>query len=97
MAALQGLSTTAVAVSLSLGPPALLQIPSSRLYSGPRIPSPGIRIRSVRCKAAGENQQVYNGVYGPWTVESSDVQEVLLNLIFSYFNFYLHFLESYYY
>jgi hypothetical protein len=94
MAALQGLSTTAVAVSLSAGPPALLRIPSSRLYSGARIPSPGIRIRSVRCKAAGENQQVYNGVYGPWTVESSDVQEVLLTFSF---NFYLHFLQNYYY
>jgi hypothetical protein len=94
MAALQGLSTTAVAVSLSVGPPALLQIPSSRLCFGARIPPSRIRIGSVRCKAAGENQQVYNGVYGPWTVESSDVQEVLLTFSF---NFYLHFLENYYY
>lgn len=93
--ALQGLSTAAVAASVTVGPPALLRTPSSRLCYGGRIPSSRIRIGSVRCKAVGENPQgslsdtvVYKGVYGPWTVESSDVQEVFK---FSSFNFYLHF------
>ncbi|PNX75726.1 hypothetical protein L195_g031667 [Trifolium pratense] len=76
MAALQGLSTAAVAVSVSVGPPTLLRIPSSRLCCAARIPPSRIRVGSVRCQAAGENQQVYNGIYGPWTVESSDVQEL---------------------
>ncbi|CAL5209440.1 unnamed protein product [Lathyrus oleraceus] len=82
--ALQGLSTAAVAASVTVGPPALLRTPSSRLCYGGRIPSSRIRIGSVRCKAVGENPQgslsdtvVYKGVYGPWTVESSDVQEVI--------------------
>ncbi|KAI5400329.1 uncharacterized protein LOC127092722 [Lathyrus oleraceus] len=82
--ALQGLSTAAVAASVTVGPPALLRIPSSRLCYGGRTPSSRIRIGSVRCKAVGENPQgslsdtvVYKGVYGPWTVESSDVQEVI--------------------
>ncbi|CAK8573437.1 unnamed protein product [Lathyrus sativus] len=82
--ALQGLSTAAVAASVSVGPPTHLRIHSSRLSCGGRIPSSRIRIRPVRCKAVGENPQgslsdtvVYKGVYGPWTVESSDVQEVI--------------------
>ncbi|KAL1550519.1 hypothetical protein AAHA92_18468 [Salvia divinorum] len=36
---------------------------------------------SVKCQAVGEQPEstaVYPGVYGPWKVESSDVQEVLL-------------------
>ncbi|CAK7335595.1 unnamed protein product [Dovyalis caffra] len=33
----------------------------------------------MKCKAVGDSSQpVYNGVYGPWTVESSDVREVIL-------------------
>ncbi|KAL5069791.1 hypothetical protein RYX36_020678 [Vicia faba] len=82
--ALQGLSTAAVAASVSVGPPTLVRIPSSSLSCGGWVPSSTIRIRSVRCKAVGENPQgslsdtvVYKGVYGPWTVESSDVQEVV--------------------
>ncbi|KAI4343454.1 hypothetical protein L6164_010799 [Bauhinia variegata] len=43
-------------------------------------------IRSLqRCRALGENSQgslddgtVYEGIYGPWTIESSDVREVIL-------------------
>ncbi|PKA55279.1 Protein MEI2-like 4 [Apostasia shenzhenica] len=40
--------------------------------------------RTVRCEAAGEgtgetfDRTVYEGIYGPWTVESSDVREVIL-------------------
>lgn len=86
--ALRGLSTVAVAASVSAGPPTLLRIPSSSLCCDARIPSSTIRIRSVKCKAVGENPQgslsdtvVYKGVYGPWTVESSDVQEVLTHLL----------------
>jgi len=82
--ALQGLSTVSVAVSIS-STSNLVRIPSSSLC---RVSSPRIRIGSVRCKAAGENQQqVYNGVYGPWTVEAEDVKEVLT---FSSINFYPH-------
>lgn len=35
---------------------------------------------STRCQAAGDTSSsiVYKGVYGPWTVDSSDVQEVVL-------------------
>jgi len=37
--------------------------------------------RRIKCEAVGDSSQpVYNGVYGPWTVESSDVREVLFNL-----------------
>ncbi|KAF7839431.1 integral membrane protein [Senna tora] len=43
------------------------------------------RIGSVRCKALGENNRgsfddsiVYQGIYGPWTIDSSDVREVIL-------------------
>ncbi|KAJ6962368.1 hypothetical protein NC652_001128 [Populus alba x Populus x berolinensis] len=33
----------------------------------------------IKCEAVGDSSQpVYNGVYGPWTVESSDVREVIL-------------------
>uniref|UniRef100_A0A6M2F2N9 Uncharacterized protein n=1 Tax=Populus davidiana TaxID=266767 RepID=A0A6M2F2N9_9ROSI len=33
----------------------------------------------IKCEAIGDSSQpVYNGVYGPWTVESSDVREVIL-------------------
>lgn len=41
-----------------------------------------LRIGSVKCKALGEASQnsfdrtVYQGIYGPWTVDSSDVREV---------------------
>ncbi|KAL5721216.1 hypothetical protein ACHQM5_013803 [Ranunculus cassubicifolius] len=40
------------------------------------------RLKSVRCKALGDNNSVdstvYRGIYGPWTVDQSDVREVIL-------------------
>ena len=38
------------------------------------------RIGSIRCQALGDGSVdgiVYQGTYGPWTVDSSDVREVL--------------------
>ncbi|XP_057948057.1 uncharacterized protein LOC131143764 [Malania oleifera] len=43
-----------------------------------------VRIGSVKCQAVGESSQnsfgrvVYQGAYGPWSVEPSDVREVIL-------------------
>ncbi|KAM3705869.1 hypothetical protein ACB098_03G110000 [Castanea mollissima] len=38
-----------------------------------------LRNGSIKCKALGENSQTfYQGIYGPWTVDSSDVREVIL-------------------
>ncbi|GER31449.1 F3H9.20 protein [Striga asiatica] len=37
--------------------------------------------RGIRCRATGQAPQstaVYQGVYGPWKIESADVQEVIL-------------------
>ena len=52
-----------------------------------RVPS---RSSSVVCKAVrktgrqnSSSGDVYEGVYGPWTVDSSDVREVLLLLLYS--------------
>ncbi|KAL2326835.1 hypothetical protein Fmac_020262 [Flemingia macrophylla] len=83
--ALQGLSTVAVAASVcARSPGSRVDNGASRLCCGGRIPSSGRRI-SVRCKAVGENRQVslnqttvYEGIYGPWTVDDSDVREVIL-------------------
>ncbi|TKY75547.1 hypothetical protein E2542_SST04315 [Spatholobus suberectus] len=85
--ALRGLSTLAVAVTASVCPPgprSRIDSGTSRLCCGARIPSSGCRI-SVRCKAVGENRQgsldeatVYEGIYGPWTIDDSDVREVIL-------------------
>lgn len=44
------------------------------------------RLQSFRCRAVGESSQpqtslaetVYQGVYGPWSVDSTDVREVIL-------------------
>ncbi|RDX89065.1 hypothetical protein CR513_29251 [Mucuna pruriens] len=77
--ALLGLST--VAVSASVCPTG----PRWRVDSGTsRIPSSGCR-KTVRCKAVGDNRQgslaetiVYEGIYGPWTIDDSDVREVIL-------------------
>ncbi|XP_061364173.1 uncharacterized protein LOC133307643 [Gastrolobium bilobum] len=89
--ALRGLSTVAGAVAVR--PPSVpssVDSSTSRFCFGVRIPSSGasgcrIRIGSVRCKAFGENRQgsleetiVYEGIYGPWTIDSSDVREVIL-------------------
>lgn len=52
-----------------------------------RPPPPPRRLRtlrsslSVKCQSVGDQPEpsaVYRGVYGPWKVESSDVQEVVL-------------------
>ncbi|XP_050276060.1 uncharacterized protein LOC126718061 [Quercus robur] len=38
-----------------------------------------LRNGSIKCKALGESSQTfYQGIYGPWTVDSSDVREVIL-------------------
>ncbi|MED6219461.1 hypothetical protein PIB30_036051 [Stylosanthes scabra] len=88
---LQGLSTAALAIR---PPSLRFRVDSGRsrlLYDG-RIPSSGastsrIRTKSVRCAGLGESRQgsfsnsnsvVYEGIYGPWTIESSDVREVIL-------------------
>ncbi|KAJ8759387.1 hypothetical protein K2173_006907 [Erythroxylum novogranatense] len=61
--------------------------PSSSLSSGfsksGKIGERNRRTGWVQCEAVGESSQsqapaVYKGVYGPWTVEDSDVREVLL-------------------
>ncbi|OMO64561.1 hypothetical protein CCACVL1_21671 [Corchorus capsularis] len=44
----------------------------------------GLRNGKLKCKAVGESSQgsieptVYEGVYGPWTVDSEDIREVVL-------------------
>ncbi|XP_050374745.1 uncharacterized protein LOC126792339 [Argentina anserina] len=46
--------------------------------SSPRLPT---RLGSFKCKAqssSSQSQTVYQGVYGPWSVDSSDVKEVIL-------------------
>ncbi|KAK7270019.1 hypothetical protein RIF29_22868 [Crotalaria pallida] len=82
--ALGGLSTVAVAAAARPPPSPRFRVESgsSRLFYGGRVPAPGIRIG---CKAVGDNRQssldssvVYEGVYGPWTINSDDVREVIL-------------------
>ncbi|XP_021722985.1 uncharacterized protein LOC110690456 [Chenopodium quinoa] len=34
--------------------------------------------RQFQCKAIDQTQNVFQGVYGPWTIDSSDVREVIL-------------------
>ncbi|ESW14582.1 hypothetical protein PHAVU_007G000300 [Phaseolus vulgaris] len=87
--ALRGLSTVAVAVAVtaSVYPPGSrcrVDKGTPRLCCGARFPSSGRRI-SVACKAVGEKQQgpvdetiLYDGIYGPWTIDDSDVREVIL-------------------
>ncbi|PIA32831.1 hypothetical protein AQUCO_04300040v1 [Aquilegia coerulea] len=41
------------------------------------------RLKSIRCQALGDNNTsldstVYQGIYGPWSVDQSDVREVIL-------------------
>lgn len=85
--ALRGLSTVAVAMAVRPPPPppprSHLRVDSGawRLCCGDRITSSSA-IR-IGCKAVGENRQgslddsvVYEGIYGPWTIDSSDVREV---------------------
>ncbi|KAL9316877.1 hypothetical protein ACSQ67_013394 [Phaseolus vulgaris] len=96
--ALRGLSTMAVAVAVtaSVYPPGSrcrVDKGTPRLCCGARFPSSGRRI-SVACKVVGEKQQgpvdetiFYDGIYGPWTIDDSDVREVFILFIVSfYFN-----------
>ncbi|XP_058102893.1 uncharacterized protein LOC131246614 [Magnolia sinica] len=63
-----------------------LPISSRRSPSPSRRACPGIR--SIKCKAlredsqpqtyGGDDRTVYQGIYGPWTVDSTDVREVIL-------------------
>lgn len=52
------------------------------------FPSPS-KLSALKCKAAGQttpSPTVYQGIYGPWTVDSSDVREVhFSSFIFFYF------------
>ncbi|XP_023004744.1 uncharacterized protein LOC111497955 [Cucurbita maxima] len=44
------------------------------------FPSPS-KLSALKCKAAGQSSPtstVYRGIYGPWTVDPSDVREVIL-------------------
>lgn len=60
-----------------------LSAPRSAICT-PRNSSPSLTKKTIRCQAVGESNttsqesQLYQGVYGPWTVEPSDVREVLL-------------------
>ncbi|KAL6984026.1 hypothetical protein U1Q18_017401 [Sarracenia purpurea var. burkii] len=50
------------------------------LNSSVSFPGNLIGKRCIKCQAAGESSEscVYQGVYGPWTVDPSDVREVIL-------------------
>ena len=75
----------AVTASVCLpGPRCRVHNDTPRLSCGARFPSSGRRF-SVRCEAVGEKQQgsvgetiVYDGIYGPWTIDDSDVREVFI-------------------
>lgn len=56
---------------------------SSSACNRSRSRKPSFAVGSVRCKAVGQNNRstfnnsvVYQGLYGPWTVEESDIREV---------------------
>uniref|UniRef100_A0A6V7QYF8 Uncharacterized protein n=1 Tax=Ananas comosus var. bracteatus TaxID=296719 RepID=A0A6V7QYF8_ANACO len=71
----------------SLLTPRLKRSPIRRPRPLPLRPAPALvadriatRSASVRCEALGEgigDRTVYEGVYGPWTVDPSDVREVI--------------------
>lgn len=64
---------------VTLPPQASLSLNRSRLALHSRAPRRGARLRAAGDRpGAGLADQatVYNGVYGPWTVEDSDVREV---------------------
>lgn len=49
----------------------------------PRTSSPSLTKKTIKCQATtSQESQLYKGVYGPWTVEPSDVREVLLSFFF---------------
>lgn len=59
--------------------PSLQKLRSSTSTSTSTVTVTKLRLRngSIRCKALGESSQTfYQGIYGPWTVDSSDVREV---------------------
>lgn len=41
------------------------------------------QFRKMSCKAVQQSQSTYQGVYGPWTIDSSDIREVFLLLLLS--------------
>lgn len=56
----------------------------ARASSSSSISSISRKIGSIKCQALGESSVdgvVYQGTYGPWTVDSSDVREVLRRLL----------------
>ncbi|TVU44189.1 hypothetical protein EJB05_03624 [Eragrostis curvula] len=81
-----------MATAVLLLPPRLVSLPSFPRLSSPDRERPVLHSlsplgrRGARLRAAGDRPgagladqtTVYNGVYGPWTVEDSDVREVLL-------------------
>ncbi|XP_071928874.1 uncharacterized protein [Coffea arabica] len=55
------------------------------LHNNPRTSIPQSKTITTKCQAVGESSSqpseeavVYQGVYGPWTIQPSDVQEVIL-------------------
>lgn len=56
----------------------------ARVSSSSSISRISGRTGSIKCQALGESSVdgvVYQGTYGPWTVDSSDVREVLRRLL----------------
>ncbi|RLN16668.1 uncharacterized protein C2845_PM02G41500 [Panicum miliaceum] len=80
----------ATAAAALLLPPRLVSLPPHPslvpICKNPAPSSPHLGRRGARLRAVGDRpgagladqNTVYNGVYGPWTVEDSDVREVLL-------------------
>lgn len=72
-------SVSLVELRRLLSPPSRSAICSLRTFSSCYLTK-----KTIRCQAVGEGttnsreSQLYQGVYGPWTVESSDVREVLI-------------------
>ncbi|KAK9276292.1 hypothetical protein L1049_005823 [Liquidambar formosana] len=75
------LSTTLFTAPVLHSPPkssaTLHGFPHSRVSSKSRV---SVRSGSIKCQALGESSRspIYQGIYGPWSVDSSDVREVIL-------------------
>ena len=72
-------SSSSSNLKFAAGPPPRWGGCRGSLYSSYRV---SIGNGCVKCEAAGESSnpravQVYQGVFGPWTVDPSDVREVL--------------------
>ncbi|KAH7516815.1 hypothetical protein FEM48_Zijuj10G0174700 [Ziziphus jujuba var. spinosa] len=89
MATSRLLCSTAPTIFVPLPPPKLcLRARATKggpLHSKPSFPrSSSSSSSSFKCKAVGDSSQtsfdptVYQGIYGPWTVDSNDVREVIL-------------------